>query len=577
MARRDVIVGRCISSGRRARMAVGDAKGAVLSMPGAEPDDRRTEAEAERTAASLPPPPISTPPRSGGWGPIGTYWRGEYSLGVSFWVVGFVITALTFGVVFIVTLGISATTSYNPYNLLGITIFMWAVVFLVTLWKTVGLWRAARRHAGEQRARGRTAFWAVLVQCVVVLTVLTTAKDFVVAGIPELRDNYALAFQGDPTVADFAIRVMRDGTELEISGGFKYGLDAALREALTAAPNVKVVHLASTGGRIGEAMKVHQTIADHKLNTYVIDTCYSACTLAFAAGRERWLGEGGGLGFHSAAFPGWSLNDAEQANRQQRAIFIKDGFDPDFVRRALATPASTMLNPSPKELLAARAITGVAPRDMFAASGLGIGLTQEDFTQWLRQGSPLIAAVERGDPAAAEKIYGKYFSSYAKGATFDAMLSAISADISQQISKHKPMMDDETALAMGRLLIDQYRHIGLIDPRACYEYAKGITGTLPRGMMSEELTQRDRAIKVRIISSSTPPQVLPSEKLKEGWKAVTKALKAGPHAKYLDVFSRTPEPYEYSDYCAISITYYETILNQPTPLAAALMRDTVAR
>lgn len=548
-----------------------------MSIPGAEPDGSGAGADTGPAAERGPLPPVYTPPKRGGWGPIGTYWRGEYSLGVSFWVVGLLITALTFGVVFIVTLGISATTSYNPYSLLGITVFMWAAIFLITLWKTVGLWRAARRHAVEQRAKGRTTFWAIVVHCMVVLTVLSTAKDFVVIGIPELGDNYALAFQGDPKVDDFAIRVMRDGTELEIAGGFKYGLDQALREALAVSPNVKVVHLASTGGRIGEAMKVHQTIADNKLDTYVADRCYSACTLAFAGGRERWLGEGGELGFHSAAFPGWSMNDAEEANRQQRMIFIKDGFDPDFVRKALATPANTMLNPTPKELLAARAITGLAPNDMFAASGLGVGLTRESFTQWLRQASPIVAAIEQGDPEAAGKMYGEYFASYAKGATFDAMLSAMSADISKQIGKKKPLMDDETALAMGQLLIDQYRHIGLIDPRTCYEYAKGIMGMLPNGMMSEELSQRERALKVRIISSSTPAPALSKDKLEEGWKAVAKAIKAGPHAKYLDVFNRTPEPYEYADYCAISITYYQAILEQPAPLAAALMRDTVAR
>jgi len=177
--------------------------------------------------------PRKDAPRSrGGWGPIGAYWRGEYSLGISFWVVGLIVTVVTFGVVFLVTLGISATTSYNPYSLLCITVFMWTAVFFITLWKSVGLWRAARRHKGEQCASGRTVFWAVLVQCVVVLTVLNTAKDFVVSGIPELRDNYSLAFQGDPTVDDFTIRVMRDGTEMEIAGGFKYGLDAALRDAL---------------------------------------------------------------------------------------------------------------------------------------------------------------------------------------------------------------------------------------------------------------------------------------------------------------------------------------------------------
>ena len=553
-------------------------RGAVLSIPGAEPDDSIIKAGVERTAAADPPPRRFIADKRGSWGPIGTYWRGEYSLGVSFWVVGFLITALTFSVVFIVTLGISATTSYNPYGLLGIAVFLWATVFLITLWKTVGLWRAARRHAGEQRAKGRTAFWAIVVQCVVVLTVLSTGKDFVLTGIPELRGNYALAFQGDPTVDDFTIRVMREGTELEISGGIKYGLDKALRAALEASPNVKVIHFDSTGGRIGEAIKVHQTIKDRKLDTYVADRCYSACTLAFAAGRERWLAQDEGeLGFHSASFPGWSQRDAELANDQQRAIFIANGFEPGFVREALATPADSMLNPEPDKLLAAGAITGLAPRDKFAFSGLGSDVTLERFTAWMRQLSTMAATIEKRDPEVAARMYQDYYTRYVRGDTNADLLRALVADFTSQIAKYKPDMDDETALALGQLLIDEYIHIAQIDTTVCYEYASGVKSTLPPGMLSDALIKRERAIKQRIIASSNAAEPLPKEKLDAGWKAVAAALRAGPNAKYVELLKRKPEPPEYASYCGITIVYYQTILQQPAPLAAALMRDTVSK
>jgi hypothetical protein len=46
---------------------------------------------------------------------------------------------------------------------------------------------------------------------------------------------------------------MRNGTEIEISGGFKYGLNDDFLRILNAAPRVEVVHLNSLGGRIGEA------------------------------------------------------------------------------------------------------------------------------------------------------------------------------------------------------------------------------------------------------------------------------------------------------------------------------------
>lgn len=541
-----------------------------MSIPDAGPDDSAADPDA---AAPAPPPPISTPPRRGGWGPIGTYWRGEYSLGVSFWVVSLIVDILVYGVVFAVALGIGAIGFYNPYSPFVIVVFTWSTLLLLMVWDNVGLWRAARRHKSEQRARGRTRFWAILVQCLIVLGVFSTVRDLVLVALPQLRGTYALAFQGDPEIDDFAIRVMRDGTELEIAGGFKYGLDAALRETLQTSPNVKVVHLASIGGRIGEAMKVHKTITDHKLDTYVADVCYSACTLAFAAGRERWLGTNAQLGFHSASSPGFSFYNVAIANDYQLEMFTEQGMDPAFMRKALETPADTLLKPTPSELLAAQVITGIAPTDKFAASGMGTLLTQENFAQWLRKASPLIVAIERGDPEVAGDMYRKYFAEYVEGATFDGLIKAISKDISLQIAKKKPLMDDETALAMGQLLIDQYRSLGQSDPKACYEYAKGIHGMASKGMLSDELVERDRAIKIRILASSSPPQTMTEDQLDEGWKAVTAELKAGPNAKNLAIFKRTATPDEYADYCAISIAYYEAILDQPAPMAAALMRD----
>ena len=63
-------------------------------------------------------------------------------------------------------------------------------------------------------------------------------------------------------------------------------------------PGVRVVHLDSPGGRVGEGKKLHALIRAHKLDTYVETSCQSACTLAFTAGRERILLKGATLGFH---------------------------------------------------------------------------------------------------------------------------------------------------------------------------------------------------------------------------------------------------------------------------------------
>jgi hypothetical protein len=65
---------------------------------------------------------------------------------------------------------------------------------------------------------------------------------------PQLAATYAMAFRDDPTLPLFSIRVMRSNTEVEITGGFKYGLTDAFERVLETYPSIMTVHLDSIGG-----------------------------------------------------------------------------------------------------------------------------------------------------------------------------------------------------------------------------------------------------------------------------------------------------------------------------------------
>ncbi len=56
----------------------------------------------------------------------------------------------------------------------------------------------------------------------------------------------------DPDVPDYTIHLLNGGTEIEIAGGIKYGLAEDFRKILKASGQVRVVHLDSIGGRLGE-------------------------------------------------------------------------------------------------------------------------------------------------------------------------------------------------------------------------------------------------------------------------------------------------------------------------------------
>ena len=126
----------------------------------------------------------------------------------------------------------------------------------------------------------------------------------------------------------YAMRTMRDGAEAEIAGGFKYGLTNDFQKLLSTSGKLRVVHLDSIGGRVGEAIALNEVIRANGLDTYVSSKCMSACTIAFAGGTRRILRKGAVLGFHAASFPGMTKEGIAAESKSQKSIFLAAGFDP---------------------------------------------------------------------------------------------------------------------------------------------------------------------------------------------------------------------------------------------------------
>ena len=82
-------------------------------------------------------------------------------------------------------------------------------------------------------------------------------------------------------------------------------------------------------------MPLARGIQQFGLDTQVESECYSACTIAFIAGRKRTLGKSGRLGFHQYRID--SLHQipfAEPAREQEKDIarFREQGIAEDFTR-----------------------------------------------------------------------------------------------------------------------------------------------------------------------------------------------------------------------------------------------------
>lgn len=152
----------------------------------------------------------------------------------------------------------------------------------------------------------------------------------------------------------YQLRLLASGTILEISGSFSWALPQTFQAALAAAPDVQIVRLESPGGHILPAMQIADIIHERGLDTFVGRFCASACTIAFLAGRQRWLAPEARLGFHQARAPGLP---SELANRYLQEAYVRLGMPVVFMAEALRAPPDGIWIPSRAELKAARLIT----------------------------------------------------------------------------------------------------------------------------------------------------------------------------------------------------------------------------
>ena len=176
------------------------------------------------------------------------------------------------------------------------------------------------------------------------------------------------------------LRVLSNGTVLELSGSFSWALPQNVQAILAGAPGVRVVRLESPGGHVLPALQVATIIQQRGLDTYVGRLCASACTVAFLGGRQRWLASDARLGFHQAHAPGVP---PDQANAFLQAAYEKFAVPPPFVAHVLRTPPADLWYPTQQDLRAAHYTTGDPP-DSVLSLGRSPLPRLSDFTRLLR-------------------------------------------------------------------------------------------------------------------------------------------------------------------------------------------------
>ncbi|MDB5578937.1 MAG: hypothetical protein JWR80_4113 [Bradyrhizobium sp.] len=502
-------------------------------------------------------------------------WQGEYPLAVSYWVLGLIGNFAVGLIVVGLTALFNSRAGFQPLHVFAFILSIWLISIAASVWQWVSVWRSANRYVERKSLKLERAPWAGVAKLMTVIAALQFALAVVGIAVPQVREVSRIAFMDDPDIPAYSIRVMRDGTEAEITGGIKYGLTDDFKKILRASRQIRVVHLNSVGGRIGEGEKLFDLIKEARLNTYVSVKCLSACTLAFSGGVERVLLHGAVLGFHRGSFAGEDRADSPEL-LGQRKIFTIAGYDAPFIARALATPSSNMWKPTEAELLKSGVVTKVSDGSDYAFSGLPADVSREWLAKSLAESAAIYAAIQARFPSRYDELVGLYYDAFITGKTELEAVTLLRDRLATVISANRHLADDDVILDLANLIADQLAALQTQSPASCYDYAAN--GVLDISVIPQTIQKRELAIEERIIRTAAerPDARTADDKL---WSKLSDRLVArglGKDALGL-IGSSNISSGQQAKYCSVMIALYREAAAMPQNERAVMLRSLVSQ
>lgn len=270
------------------------------------------------------------------------HWRGELSLGISYWIngclLGFLLNLLGVGLE-----GLLAAQNLRvDWGLVALVTGQVVFLLLVSLWQVVGIWRSATNHV----ARSGRRFWATAAKAALILGGLSAAVATVDAGRVLLYTVQVASGQLD---RPFEVEEV-EGTDLHLTGDINYRSVDRVRALAKANAAITVLVINSPGGLIGAGMELGELVEEAKLTVIADGECLSACTLPLVASPASAMVPGTVIGFHSGG--GIGVAEAEAAgNKLMDDFLIEHGVDAQVISRLNATPYEEMWMPSLQELV----------------------------------------------------------------------------------------------------------------------------------------------------------------------------------------------------------------------------------
>jgi hypothetical protein len=496
------------------------------------------------------------------------HWRGELPLPVSYWLNGVVVSAVFAMAIKITPWDTFVSRSPKLYSIAAIA--LWILLAIATTWQLVGIWRSSKNYLRQ----GKSRFWGNLAKIAVALGLISGMTSFISVGIPQISEYAKIATGNDP-MGTYQLRVLRDATEIEISGAIVFGLTDDVRRILDSHPTVNIIHLNSEGGRVSEARKLRDLIDARELTTYTASGCFSACTLAYVAGRKRLIAEGANLGFHQYSFPGIKGSDIPFEYEKDKKDWHARGISEDFINRAFSTPNNELWKPSHRELFQAGFVTGYPESDDVAVTGFKLGDLESIEAEFAK--IPLFSALKTYEPETYHSMLSEMRSGLQKGRSL-AELREKTLPLMQSVYMQRlPCASNSALRSFTALMLEQMDVLYSVDTALCYEfiYGRGLTARLDiTKYFSKELQEKEFLVIEEIIrSAATQKYQPPQEKEIERQRAVVlKALSR----RYGDDVKMLADPElgknNKAKMCQLTYDLYETILGLPERDSGPLLR-----
>jgi hypothetical protein len=494
------------------------------------------------------------------------HWRGQLSLGVSYWVNGFL---ASFVVAIVAGSVAAAKADLRTYSALLLAVF--ALAIIASVWQGVGVWRSASNHF----SRGGTHFWAGTAKVMVILGFLGTSGVIWRTYIPQSAELISI-LAGDTGIPPYQIQVLPGGTEIEFRGGLRAGSARELERIFSAVPRARVLHIESPGGRIAEAKQMMQLVRQHNLTTYTSEYCLSAATLVLIAGKERVIAANAKVGFHAGSFPGLTVEQQREMNDLLRSTMQSAGISQRFIDRVVATPGDQMWYPSFEEMRINGVVASESYGERFAVSWAQSDADVDNVIKKIGD-LPWFRTLRELEPKLYAKMIDDFGAAIKSGKSEGEAMSVAWASAVGVIEKYFPAASDDALLSLLRnewiAILSNYR---TSNSRACIAVLGGspdsnvnFARAFPDWDMSRTLVILENVMRT---GASKIPVPIDKGAASDDLQRIVKSL-TGKYGNDLQLLDKEREWMDNSQrVCDMLLAMYQQIASLPNERAANVVR-----